>query len=75
MSVLKQILRGYGSLGNDHPMAPTQKYYACELPQIKYDPDKAKFHMKKAGFLDYIFKLHGADAAFGGAVDAAVLFK
>jgi len=73
--VLKQILRGYGSLGNDHPIAPTQKYYASELPQRKYDPDKAKFHMKKAGFLDYIFKLHGADAAFGGAVDAAVLFK
>jgi peptide/nickel transport system substrate-binding protein len=73
--VLKQILRGYGSIGNDHPIAPTQKYYASELPQRKYDPDKAKFHMKKAGFLDYIFKLHGADAAFGGAVDAAVLFK
>ena len=31
--------------------------------------------MKKAGMLDYTFKLHGADAAFGGAVDAAVLFK
>jgi peptide/nickel transport system substrate-binding protein len=73
--VLKQILRGYGSIGNDHPIAPTQKYYASELPQRKYDPDKARFHMKKAGLLDYPFKLHGADAAFGGAVDAAVLFK
>lgn len=73
--VLQQILRGYGSIGNDHPIAPNQKYYASELPQRKYDPDKAKFHMKKAGMLDYTFQLHGADAAFGGAVDAAVLFK
>jgi peptide/nickel transport system substrate-binding protein len=73
--MLKLILRGFGSLGNDHPIAPNQKYYASELLQRAYDPDKAKFHMKKAGMLDYTFKLHAADAAFGGAVDAAVLYK
>jgi peptide/nickel transport system substrate-binding protein len=73
--LLKTILRGYGSLGNDHPIAPTQKYYASELPQRKYDPDKAKFHLKKAGMLDYTFKLHAANAAFGSAVDAAGLYK
>ena len=73
--MLKLILRGFGSLGNDHPIAPNQKYYAAELPQRTYDPDKAKFHMEKAGMLDYPFKLHAADAAFSGAVDAAVLFK
>jgi len=73
--MLKLILRGFGSLGNDHPIAPNQKYYASELPQRAYDPDKARFHLKKAGMLDYPFKLHAADAAFGGAVDAAVLYK
>jgi peptide/nickel transport system substrate-binding protein len=73
--LLKTILRGYGSLGNDHPIAPFQKYYASELPQRKYDPDKAKFHLKKAGMLDYTFKLHAANAAFGSAVDAAGLYK
>ena len=73
--MLKIILRGFGSLGNDHPIAPNQKYYASELPQRTYDPDKARFHMEKAGMLDYPFKLHAADAAFSGAVDAAVLFK
>jgi peptide/nickel transport system substrate-binding protein len=73
--VLRQILRGFGSLGNDHPIAPNQKYYASELPQRKYDPDMARFHMKKAGKMDYPFKLHAADAAFGGAVNTAFLFK
>lgn len=73
--ILKKILRGYGTLGNDHPIAPNQKYFASELPQRRYDPDKAKFHMKKAGFLDYPFRLHGADIAFEGAVDAAYLYK
>ena len=31
--------------------------------------------MKNAGKLDNPYQLHGAYAAFGGAVDAAVLFK
>jgi peptide/nickel transport system substrate-binding protein len=75
--LLKKVLRGYGSLGNDHPVAPTQKYYASELPQRKYDPDKARFYMKKAGMLGYTFSLHAADAAWPGAKapDAAMLYK
>lgn len=73
--MVKQILRGFGTVGNDHPIAPNQKYYASDLPQRHYDPDKAKFYMKKSGMSDYTFKLHAADAAFGGAVDAAVLYK
>ena len=73
--MVKQILRGFGTVGNDHPIAPNQKYYAADLPQRMYDPDKARFYMQKSGMADYPFKLHAADAAFGGAVDAAVLYK
>jgi peptide/nickel transport system substrate-binding protein len=75
--LVKQILRGYGSLGNDHPIGPANRYRATdsELPQRLYDPDKAKCHLKRAGLLDHTFKLHAADAAFSGAVDAAVLYK
>ena len=47
--MVKTILRGYGSVGNDHPIAPIQKYYAKELPQRQYDPEKAKYHLKKTG--------------------------
>ena len=36
--MLKTILRGYGSLGNDHPIASIQKYYASQLPQREFDP-------------------------------------
>ncbi len=73
--LVKQILRGYGEPGNDHPIAPVNQYFAENLEQRTYDPDKAKFHMKKAGMLDHTFNLHAADAAFTGAVDAAVLIK
>ena len=71
--MVKTILRGYGYLGNDHPIPRNNQYYAKELPQRKYDPEKAKFHLKKAGMLGHTFKLHAADAAFPGAVDASVL--
>ena len=72
--LLDVILRGYGSLGNDHPNPSFNRYYASELPQRIFDPDKARFHLKKAGMANETFTLHAADAAFSGAVDAAVLF-
>ena len=74
-ALVKQILRGYGEVGNDHPIAPVNKYHAKDLEQRKYDPEKAKFYMKKAGMLDHVFNLHAADAAFAGAVDASILIK
>ena len=74
-ALVKQILRGYGEVGNDHPIAPVNRYYAKNLEQRKYDPEKAGYYMKKAGMLDHTFNLHASDSAFGGAVDAAVLIK
>ena len=47
-ALLDIILRGHGTIGNDHPIAPTMPFHA-DLPQRHYDPDKAKFHLKKAG--------------------------
>lgn len=73
--LLKTILRGYGVVGNDHPISRANRFYASELPQRKFDPDKAKFHLKKAGIKDATFRLHAADAAFIGAVDAGVLYR
>lgn len=72
---VKKVLKGYGSIGNDHPIAPLLKYYAADLPQRSYDPDKAKYHMKKAGMIDHTFKLHTSDGAFAGGVDSALLYQ
>ena len=37
------ILKGLGSVGNDHPIAPIDPYYNDAYPQRTYDPDKARF--------------------------------
>ncbi|MDH3473610.1 MAG: peptide ABC transporter substrate-binding protein, partial [Rhodospirillales bacterium] len=62
-------------LGNDHPIGKSNRFFASELEQRAYDPDKAQFHLKKAGLDKLEVSLHAADAAFPGAVDAAVLYK
>jgi len=73
--MVKTILKGYGEVGNDHPISSVNRYQAANLEQRSYDPDKAKFYMKKAGMLDHTFNLHASEAAFSGAVDAAVLYQ
>lgn len=75
--MLKTILRGYGTLGNDNPIGTTYQFHATEvdIPQRTYDPEKARDLMKKAGLSNHTFQLHAAEAAFAGAVDAALLVK
>ncbi|MEE9596767.1 MAG: ABC transporter substrate-binding protein [Acidiferrobacterales bacterium] len=74
--ILDKIVKGQGELGNDSPVGPANIYRATksELPQRPYDPDKAKFHLKKAGMPNLEVSLHAADTAFEGAVDAGQLF-
>ncbi|MBS1270850.1 MAG: Glutathione-binding protein GsiB [Gammaproteobacteria bacterium] len=74
-ALLDTILLGHGYLGNDFPIGKASRYYAEEIPQREYDPDKAKFHLKQAGMSSLKVDLSAADAAFAGAVDAAVLYK
>lgn len=74
---LDTILRGYGELGNDNPIGPANIYRATtdELPQRAYDPEKAKFHLKKAGLSSLSIQFHAAETGFSGAVDAAQLMR
>ena len=72
---LKKVFLGHGKVGNDNPIAPGIKYAIDPTPKFTYDPEKAKFHLKKAGLSSLKVDLSAADAAFTGAVDAAVLYQ
>ena len=72
---LKQVLRGYGALGNDHPISPANRYYAPDIPQRPYDPDKAKFHLKKAGMEGFKHELSGSEGLYAGCIDMILLYK
>jgi peptide/nickel transport system substrate-binding protein len=48
--IVKRILKGKGSIGNDTPVSSAHGPDWCsELAQRTFDPDKAKHHFKKAG--------------------------
>ncbi|MFW2586922.1 ABC transporter substrate-binding protein [Sagittula sp. SSi028] len=73
-AIVQKVLKGYGTVGNDQPIASSMPYYNADLEQHSYDPDKAKHYLSKAGLSTLDVSLHTADAAFNGAVDASVLF-
>ena len=71
--MVRRFLLGYGKVGNDHPIASFDPFHANDIPQRPYDPDKARFHFRKAG-VDGPVRLTIADAAFTGAVNAATIY-
>jgi len=73
--MVDKILAGHGSVSNDNPIGPANRYFFADMEPKGYDPDKAKFHLKEAGLDTLDVTLTAADAAFSGAVDAAVLFS
>jgi peptide/nickel transport system substrate-binding protein len=73
-ALLKLVLSGHGKIGNDIPVPSYDPFFAADIPQRPYDPDQAKFHMKKSGY-DGPITFSVSDGAFTGAVDAAQIFQ
>jgi peptide/nickel transport system substrate-binding protein len=73
--MVDKILLGHGRVANDTPIGPANQYYADELEQLTYDPDRAKFHLKEAGLDSLEIDLSSSEAAFQGAVDAAQVYQ
>lgn len=46
--MLKSIALGQAVIANDQPIDPTNRFHFAGLPPRKFDPEKAKFHLKKA---------------------------
>ena len=68
-----KIYRGHASLANDHPVPPFDQFYNADIPQRDYDPDKARFHLKKSGHEGTKIRIH-ASGAVTGSIDAGVLY-
>ncbi len=73
--LLKKIFKGFGEVGNDHPIGPANVYQAKDIAKNNFDLDKAKFHLKKAGLDKLDVSLSLSDTAFEGAVDAGQLYQ
>lgn len=72
--MVKRILHGYGTVGNDIPINGAYGLFDKDIEQREYDPVKAAEHYKKSGHTGPVV-LEVADVAFPGAVDAALLYQ
>ncbi|NML97637.1 ABC transporter substrate-binding protein [Paraburkholderia sp. RP-4-7] len=70
----RAIFQGYGAIGNDQPIDPTNKYYLAGLPQRTFDPDKAKFHFQKAKVGSAPIQIFASPAA-DGSVEMAMFLQ
>lgn len=73
--IVDTVHKGFATIGNDTTVAPSMKYFASDIPQRPYDPDKAAFHFKKAGLANANLELEVSEGAFSGATDSAVLYQ
>lgn len=71
--VVKTILKGNGTVGNDHPINVAYGVDFCdELPLRGYDPDQAKSLLKKSGITS--MEISAADVS-AGATDIALILQ
>ncbi|WP_341315976.1 ABC transporter substrate-binding protein [Paraburkholderia sp. IMGN_8] len=70
----RAIFQGYGAIGNDQPIDPTNKYYLAGLPQRTFDLDKAKFHFQKAKVGSTPIQIFASPAA-EGSVEMAMFLQ
>ena len=73
--MIKVLFSGYGTLGNDNPIPRSDPDWDSQLEQLTYDPDKARFHFRKAGIADPRIVLQTSDGVFGGSLDMASLMQ
>lgn len=69
------VFRGYAVIGNDQPIPPGHRYFFAGLPQRAYDPDKAKFHLQKAGAIGTTLPPVFATVDANGSIEMAVLMQ
>jgi peptide/nickel transport system substrate-binding protein len=72
--IRKALFRGFATLGNDQPIPPGHRYFLAGLPQRPFDPERACFHLQKAGLLGVRLPAYASPAA-EGSVDMASLLQ
>lgn len=49
--IKRALFRGYATIANDQPISPYDPNFNPNIPQRPFDPDRARFHLKRAGLL------------------------
>ena len=72
--IRQSVFLGFSRIGNDQPIPPESPYFNTQLSQRRHDPEKARFLLKRSGFLDETIPLVCSPAALA-SVDIAVVLQ
>ncbi|OZA54933.1 MAG: hypothetical protein B7X78_11255 [Sphingomonadales bacterium 39-62-4] len=61
--IKRALFRGYATIANDQPISPLDPYYNPGIPQRAFDPEKAKFYLKRSGLLSTRLPVYVSPAA------------
>ena len=73
--LVEKIMFGSATPGDDYHVSPGMPYAPTDIERRPYDPEKAKFHLKKAGLSSLDVNLSAADSVLPGAVDMCTLYS
>ena len=73
--IVEKIFLGHALPGNDNPIPTSVKYGIDPQPVHSYNPDKARKYLAAAGLDSLSVEINVSEAAFAGAVDAALLIR
>lgn len=74
MAIRDEVFLGHGTLAADHPVGPSNPHFAADVAPLPYDPDRARFLLRRAGLEDAVVPLTVSEAAFPGARRAAAVY-
>ncbi|MEO8723115.1 MAG: ABC transporter substrate-binding protein [Sphingobium sp.] len=61
--IKRALFRGFATIANDHPIAPSSPYFNPNIPQRPFDPDRARFLLKRAGLIGTRLPVYASPAA------------
>ena len=61
--ILQAVFLGHAVLANDQPVPPASRYFDGQIPQRAYDPDRARFHLRRADLTRARLAMYASPAA------------
>lgn len=73
-NLVESVLGGNGHPGNDHPIGPVYAEYCADIPLREFDPDRAQYHLKRAGMAGLGIQIQAAEVG-PGIVEMCLLLQ
>lgn len=61
--IKRALFRGFATIANDQPISPADPNFNPHIPQRPFDPDRAKFLLKRSGLLGVRLPVYAAPVA------------